>query len=369
MPSKKETAKSCVYPCPEGCGETALYINNDDTLASIKEDGVEGYDLVYVADHKHKHVFMFGNPKSVGAGPEVDLTQSVHTGAYERASRGEVVNYEWVAEKGENTCYFQSTLIPLADSSGGIGSVLGLVKNITPWAYSYAKTRVLKDVGGHTFSQILLATREEEKRKISSALHDEIGSAAVILTSLLSMVKESVLSQDQKQALTDIAHLDKQLKESIERVKNILVSLRPLTLESAGLMGAVRELLENTTRYSGIKHKLIEEEDGEEEISDNVKIMLYRVVQESLNNIVKHSKAKNITVEINRGEKEVNLRITDDGVGFKPPKYHSIRNVGLLSMRDSVAYLGGKFSIKSEPGKGTTIEVTCPRIVYGVKRI
>ena len=59
--------------------------------------------------------------------------------------------------------------------------------------------------------------------------------------------------------------------------------------------------------------------------------------------------------------------VQDDGVGFKMPKQRSIRKVGLLAMKDSVGFLGGTISIKSTLGKGTRIEVVCPRVVYGGK--
>lgn len=369
MAEQKKTKKTCIYPCPGECAETALFVDNSSSIASIKEQGVEGYDLVYIADTRNKHVFMFGTPKGARLDVEVDRAQPVHGNAHERAAAGEVVNYEWSVCKDKDSCFFQTTLIPLRDSEGKVGSILGLVKNITSWAYNYSRTRVLKEVGGRTFPQLLLVAREEERKKISSALHDEIGSAAVILTSLLSMVKQSVESGDRKQALKDIAELDKQIKNSIERVKNIVVSLRPPNLETIGLADAVQEMLDNVTHYRGIKHTFKLETDDGVPVSDEVKIVLYRVAQESLNNIVKHSGAKRVDVSIKRGVKDVTLKISDDGKGFKQPSQRSIKHIGLLSMRDSVAYLGGKFTITSEPGKGTVIEAKCPKVVYGVNRI
>lgn len=369
MAETNKTKKTCIYPCPSECAETALFVDNSSSISSIKEEGVEGYDLVYIADTLNKHVFMFGAPKGAYQQVDVDPAQPVHDKAHVRAAKGEVVNYEWSVSRDKSSCFFQSTLIPLRDSKGKVGSILGLVKNITSWAYNYSNTRILKEVGGRTFPQLLLAAREEEKRKISSALHDEIGSAAVILTSLLSMIKQSVEVGDRKQALKDISEMDKQIKDSIERVKNIVVSLRPPNLETIGLADAVQEMLENVAHYSGIKHTFKLKIEDDVPISDEVKIVLYRVAQESLNNIVKHSGAKRIDVSIRRGAKDVTLKIKDDGKGFKQSKQSSIKHIGLLSMRDSVAYLGGKFTITSEPGKGTVIEATCPKVVYGVNGI
>ena len=363
--SKKN--KSCIYPCPADCKETARFLADSNTLSSIKEKGVEGYDLVYVADTRQKQVFLFGTPKDAALQITVDCAQPVHEQAHQKASKGEVVSYEWSACLDKNDCFFQSTLIPLRDQHGQVGSILGLVKNITDWAYTYHHTGFLKEIGHHTFPQVLLMAREEERRNLSSALHDEIGSSAVILTSLLSMVKDSVQTKDQAGALKDIAALDKQIKDSIERIKNIVVSMRPPNLEAVELSAAVRDMVENVTRYHHITPTFEFETADKLKMSDEVKIVLYRVAQESLNNILKHAHATQVHVYLKRGIKDVVLRITDNGKGFKQNKQRSIEHIGLLSMKDSVAYLGGKFTIKSEPGKGTVIEVKCPKVVYGEK--
>ena len=200
-------------------------------------------------------------------------------------------------------------------------------------------------------------------------MHDEIGSSAVILTSLLSMVKQSVEERSHQQALKDIASLDFQLKESIERIKNIVVSLRPANLEAVGLADALQDMLSNLTHYKGIKHSFTLETEDELLPSDEVNIVLYRVAQESLNNIVKHSGATKVEVLLKVGPKKILLQISDNGKGFKVSKQRSIKHIGLLSMRDSVAYLGGKFSIKSDLGKGTTVQAECPKVVYGVNEL
>lgn len=361
--------KSCIYPCPADCAEASRFTANGDEFASVKERGIEGYDLVYLADPLHKNVFLFGTATGANGSIELDPSQPVHAQAHHKASQGEAVSYEWSACQGANNCFFQSTLIPLRDAEGKVGSVLGLVKNITDWATQYSHTNFLKEVGQRTFPQVLLMAREEERRKISSALHDEIGSAAVILTSLLSMVKQSVQTGDQPQALKDISALDSQIKDSIERIKNIVVSMRPPNLEAVGLADALRDMLENVTRYRDIKHTFEFTCDSEVPGCDEVKIVLYRVAQESLNNILKHAGASRVDVKLHRTESEVSLSIRDNGRGFDTTQPRSIEHIGLLSMKDSVGYLGGKFTIQSEPGKGTVIEVICPKVVYGENKL
>ena len=161
--------------------------------------------------------------------------------------------------------------------------------------------------------------------------------------------------------------LSKHIQEGIERIKNVVVSLRPPSLENkGGLGGAVRDLLENISALSHVPFTFdYDEVDVRNCLSDNVKILLYRIVQEALTNIVKHARAKHIRVSLKQSDLNIRLIVADDGVGFKTGRHLSIEHVGLLAMKDSVKLLGGTIAIKSAPGKGTRIEVTCPCATYG----
>ena len=357
--------KTCICPTTMHCNRMVRSEKNRKALDSIKGESIEGYDLVYITGIGKKHLSLFGAPKGTVSCLKIDLTQEVHRKAHQRAGQGKTVSYEWSAYCEKNNCFFQSTLIPLRNSQGKIDSILGLVKSITDWVDTNNCQQFLRKLNHRTFPQVLLMTREEERRKLSSALHDEIGSSAVILTSLLSMVKESVKNQDQGQALKDIRALDKEIKSSIERIKNIVVSMRPPNLDTVGLEATLRDMVENAARYGRLKYHFEFNKEDKLQVCDEVRIVLYRVVQEGLNNILKHAKATKVDVVIKRGTQNITLSIKDNGCGFAQTRQRSIEHIGLLSMRDSVAYLGGKFIIKSELGKGTEIQVICPKSFTG----
>ncbi|WP_428074172.1 sensor histidine kinase [Candidatus Avelusimicrobium aviculae] len=364
MPCEKNKKQTCIYPCKEHCAEAAFYVDSPQAVASAHNSKIYGYDLIYVAHPETKKVFMFGNAEGFYTNAKGPDAFALHDKAFQQALKGNVVKYAWSLDRGSVTYYYHSTLLPLFDNDKKVANVLGLVRNLDK-SSSLRHQKALHEKGEHTFSQILLAAREDEKREISKALHDEIGTSAVTLTSLLALVKDSVRSNNKKQALQDIARLDEQIKNTIDRVKNIIVNLRPPHLEALGLEGAARELLEYFSAFTGIQHELVVDDQCEEPSSDNVNIMLYRVIQEGLNNVVKHAHAKKVKLVLRKTEKNVTVKLEDDGVGFVPSKQRSIRHVGLLAMKDSAAYLGGTLKIKSEPGKGTQITVTCPRVVYG----
>ena len=355
-------------PAPQEAAQGLLGALAPEDLKSIQKHGVEGYDVVAVVDAHTRQATVVSNISGRLSLADITDNLTAYSRPLKQALEGHIQHYEWGLEKAGKHCFYQTTLIPLSGENNQIDRILFLTRDITYWGGVYRGGEMLREGSApRTFSQILLAARETEKKEISKALHDEIGSAVVILTALLSLVKASVKEGNRKQALEDIAKLDVQIKNSVDRVKNIIVSLRPPSLENDGALGgSVQELLENISGYVHIPYTFdYDPATKENGISDSVKILLYRIVQEALNNIVKHARASKIYVLLARQGDQVRLVVEDDGIGFKPVKQRSIRKVGLLAMQDSVRLLGGTISIKSTPGKGTRIEVACPCVVYG----
>ena len=355
-------------PAPQEAAQGLLGALAPEDLKSIQKHGVEGYDAVAVVDAHTRQATVVSNISGRLSLADITDNLTAYSRPLKQALEGHIQHYEWGLEKAGKHCFYQTTLIPLSGENNQIDRILFLTRDITYWGGVYRGGEMLREGSApRTFSQILLAARETEKKEISKALHDEIGSAVVILTALLSLVKASVKEGNRKQALEDIAKLDAQIKNSVDRVKNIIVSLRPPSLENDGALGgSVQELLENISGYVHIPYTFdYDPATKENGISDSVKILLYRIVQEALNNIVKHARASKIYVLLARQGDQIRLVVEDDGIGFKPVKQRSIRKVGLLAMQDSVRLLGGTISIKSTPGKGTRIEVACPCVVYG----
>lgn len=329
-----------------------------------------GYDFVLLVNTKtQRSAYLGGNTRPSATLYRTDL----HASALKEAVKQGVFHYEWSAKRGKEQRLYQTTCVALSPEVGQATQVLSLSRNITHGFIPYTTpvSGLREGFAPRTFAQILLATRETEKKEISKALHDEIGSSAVMLTALLSLVRASVQAKNTKQALRDLAQLDAHIKQSVERIKNVIVSLRPPAIENkGGLGGAVRDLLDNVSALNHIPYTFdYEESDDQIGLSDNVKILLYRIVQEALTNIVKHAHAKHIHVCLKPVGTRIHLSVCDDGVGFVPAKQLSIKQVGLLAMKDSVKLLGGKISVKSAPGKGTQITVSCPRVVYGGKML
>ncbi len=326
-----------------------------------------GYDFVLLVDPQTRRFTQVGG--NTRARVTLYRDNPVHQTALAQALKHGVYHYEWADQRTDTPRLYQTTCValrPLGESAAGVLSLSREIKDAVlpettiPYQFNDSGT-------ARTFAQILLAAREAEKRELSKALHDEIGSNVVMLTALLSLVRASVQTGNTKQALQDLAQLDVQLKDSVERLKKVVVSLRPPSLENkGGLGGAVRDLLDNISGLVHVPYTFeYDEVDDRKFLSDKVKILLYRIAQEALTNIVKHAHAKHIHVVLKQDGPQIYLSVCDDGVGFKPVRQLSIEHVGLLAMKDSVKLLGGTITIKSAPGEGTCIEVSCPSVIYG----
>jgi len=137
----------------------------------------------------------------------------------------------------------------------------------------------------------------------------------------------------------------------------------PLNLNELGLITVITSLCKAVSKESGIiSHLKLPKEDPE--LTRELDICIYRVIQEALNNIIKHSKAKEFTVNLEIDDESTTLIISDDGIGFKPTvlldeKYIS-NGMGILSMQERVEKLNGSFHIDSSHNNGTVITIDFP---------
>ena len=140
-------------------------------------------------------------------------------------------------------------------------------------------------------------------------------------------------------------------------MRALIFELRPGNLEQDGLIRALRT---HTAALQGrIGLPVVVESTVDERLPVQIEEVLYRIAQEALHNVVKHANARQVRVEVGRVAKGVRLRITDDGRGFDPERVPD-GHLGLAGMRARADKIGARFSCRSVPGEGTTIEVVVP---------
>lgn len=227
---------------------------------------------------------------------------------------------------------------------------------------------VLDDVEGYRAQMQALAGRviraqEEERRRIARELHDDTGQTLTLLLVRLKLLEQGA---DAEARQSEIAALRGLVSAAIDRVRQLALDLRPPALDHLGLAASLRSLvrqLKETTQLS----IALELPDGPMTFSPERAIAIYRIVQEALTNVLKHGQAQQVQVKLARQAGQLLIRVADDGRGFDLRGLERLRRhdtdgrgLGLFGMMERAHLAGGRFSIESQPGRGTTVQVTIP---------
>jgi len=204
-------------------------------------------------------------------------------------------------------------------------------------------------------SRQLLKAQEEERRRISRELHDETGQALMVLRFQLELLLGDSGGKETEARIREALDV---LDRSIEGLRRTIARLSPRVLEEFGLLSAIRRQAQLLTKHTGMK-ALLDLSDNWAVADHDIEVALYRSVQEALHNVAKHSRASNFAVRLEVTPGKVTLQVEDDGTGFSRRTAHT-RGFGLTGMRERAAALGGSMKIRSERGKGTSIQIQLP---------
>ncbi|OGO01418.1 MAG: hypothetical protein A2Y90_01785 [Chloroflexi bacterium RBG_13_52_12] len=208
------------------------------------------------------------------------------------------------------------------------------------------------------------ATRaqEEERKRISHELHDDTIQALVVLSRQLDALTTGGhgLSEEAQQKLEE---LWKQTDSILQGVRRLSQDLRPAAIDRLGLLPAIQWLAEEVSKYSGVVTK-VNVIGKEHRLPEEGAIALFRIIQEALRNVWRHSGATSAEITIEFSDKSTRITVSDNGKGFKlAGKVGDLAKdgkLGLAGMQERAQLVGGTISVKSEPGKGTTITVEAP---------
>lgn len=207
----------------------------------------------------------------------------------------------------------------------------------------------------------VVTAQEEERRRISHELHDQIGQLLTALLIQLQLLERDLSEPSLRERLQTL----KQLAEEISsHLHHIAWELRPPALDELGLMAALERLTEEWSKRFNIPCEFIADGSVNGEIQPEITIGIFRIVQEALTNIAKHAKASHARVSVQRDDSELVVTVEDNGVGFKVKDImkHPDENkrLGLLGMMERAAMLSGTLTIDSKPGKGTKVQLRIP---------
>lgn len=202
----------------------------------------------------------------------------------------------------------------------------------------------------------LATAQEDEHRRISRELHDQVGQQLTSLILTIKAVKDGGPGPDL------LEHLQRTAKEVGNAVRDLALRLRPAVLDDLGLAAALQSAVDKWSRHAGLAVDF--HCDGLEgrRLPGEVETTLYRVVLEALHNTLKHARARHIWVILERRADQAVAIVEDDGAGFDPAAVMNTASerLGLLGMRERVALLGGSLQITAAPGAGTMVLARIP---------
>ena len=208
-------------------------------------------------------------------------------------------------------------------------------------------------------SRRLFEVQEEERKRLARDLHDDVGQALTALKIQLESIARPG-SELQRQRVDECVDT---VQHTLERVRQLSLSLRPPQLDDLGLAAALRSHLDRQARVAGL-HAHFEAEDAPHDLAPDAETACFRVAQEAINNVLRHARARNLWVRLFTAGGRLAISVRDDGRGFD---LDSVRaraangaSLGLVGMEERMALAGGSFELRSSPGQGTVLLATFP---------
>ena len=206
----------------------------------------------------------------------------------------------------------------------------------------------------------LVTAQENERRRISRELHDQMGQHLTALTFRLKLLKSS--SQDGQPSEARLSQL-LELADRLEReVHHLAWELRPPELDHLGLQAALSNYVEKWSERCGITVDLVSTGMGHRRLPPEIETTIYRVVQEALTNVLKHARAQSVSIILEQRPDHLLAVVEDDGRGFNYEETSgtSEGGLGLQGMKERVTLAGGTFDLESGAGAGTTLVIRIP---------
>ena len=202
----------------------------------------------------------------------------------------------------------------------------------------------------------LVAAQEDERRSISRELHDEVGQALTGMRVEMANLSTLMRAGDANAVAAKTDEIKQMVEDSLGVVRNMALLLRPSMLDDLGLVPALEWQAREVSKRSGVRVN-VEAGQVSEDLPEEHKTCIYRVVQEALHNCIRHAGARSVTVTVRQSPDELSLSVEDDGKGFDVRRE---RGLGLIGIEERVANLGGNFAVESAPGRGARLRISLP---------
>jgi len=211
----------------------------------------------------------------------------------------------------------------------------------------------------------IIKVQKEAQRRLAAALHDGPTQTVAAIPMQISRARHLLTRGDIDAAGEALYQTEELARRTSQQIRHMLFTLRPLVLDSEGLIAALQSMAKRTRETFG--QNVVVETDVKlvEELDMNTQTVIFTIAEEAVNNARKHAEAEHIWVKVKRLQDDLAfLEIEDDGKGFLVEdvmgNYDDRGSLGMLNMRERAELVQGVFHIKSIPGEGTQIQIVLP---------
>ena len=225
-------------------------------------------------------------------------------------------------------------------------------------ASAHAQYRAVAEARGQLkdLSARLVQAQETERRSLSRELHDEVGQSLSAVLVELGNLSAGLANRNEEQSRAQVELIRGLVESTVRTVRNMALLLRPSMLDDLGLVPALRWQAREVSKRTGMDVS-VAAETVSDDLPDEYKTCVYRVVQEALHNCWRHSGATTVKIRVQQEPGRLSLSIQDDGRGFEA---RQTKGLGLLGIEERVARLGGTSAVHSATGSGTILTAELP---------
>jgi PAS domain S-box-containing protein len=294
-----------------------------------------------------RHFSIFYTAEDVASGkPEQELAIA--------STQGRVEDEGWRVRRDGSRFWADVVITAVHDAFGRLVGFIKVTRDLTE------RRKLAELESASLVSAQMLATREEEQKRIARELHDDLGQQLTALKmSVAQLEAELRQSGAGERFLSDTERFKTELDSMMGAVRRIASDLRPPVLDDVGLDAAIEWLADGFRQHYGV-NVTSRVEAGGLGFSSLATTAIFRMVQEALTNVARHAKAANVRIELSRAGGVCTIRIEDDGDGIELGAARKPQSFGLLGMQERVRQLSGSISFDSAPGKGFRIAVQLP---------
>jgi PAS domain S-box-containing protein len=264
---------------------------------------------------------------------------------------GEAVVVEIQNRRKDGSLFWNRlSVTPIFDNEGVLRHFVGIQEDITHQKDKEALSHSLQQQ--QLIAKVIREAQEEERRHMGEELHDNINQLLATAKLYLTMSGTTLSTQ------SAIAHAKTFLDSAIAEIRQLSTRMVNGLVQPPSFGEQLESLLESLRPVVPFDLKLHNSIGDQMKLSEDLRLLLYRIVQEQLNNVIKHAGAKTVTVVLKSTATGIMLQVADDGIGFNPEVHHS--GIGFHNMRSRLKPLHGRLVLQTAPGEGCRLLVKIP---------